>query len=431
MEDTFLKTGATAKFFNVTVRTIKNWRQSGKLIPIAINERGHSLYSLSQLEEFKKCGLTNKRNLPNHSPPINTQNNSSSSKIGTTPQTQNSSVEDNSEVTLTVSNTSDKNFGKILQAKPTNALTSISGKNVTLNLIGNAEIICNDVQIFIEQFAQVKLNVPTYKVLDACILKLTQNFPYGKDVTDEALILHKDITISTEDYMKMTGLKDRQQAHQQLKNAMETLYRISFKWDEKTFTKGNGKIVHYEIKLAEAIKWEENFSIETNIVKRGSVTLSLSLKMAKFFATAYIMPYPYNLLTVNSHKNPHSYFIGRKLSLHYNMNIGKSNSNRIAVATLIATLPELPKYDDIPKRQGQVTKRIIQPFERDLIALQDTYKILKEWHYCNPHGEPLTDEQILRYNYSTWIEWLIEFSFEDYPDQSERLYKMKLRKKKF
>ena len=429
MDDAFLKTGAVAKFFNVTVRTIKNWRQSGKLIPIAVNERGHFLYSLSQLEEFKKFGLTNKKTLQNQNKSICDQNNSSSSKAEVAPQIQSNSAEDNSEVTLAVSNNSNKKFGKILQAKPTNALTSTSGKNVTPNLIGNAEIICNDVQIFIEQFSQIKLNVQTYKVLDVCILKLTKNFPYGKKVTDEALILHKDITISTDDYMKMTGLKDRKQAYNQLKDAMNTLYRISFKWDEKIFVKNKETVVHYNLRLAEAMKSTSSTDVIKNIFERGSVTLSLSIQMARFFTTAYIMPYPYNLLTVNSHKNPHSYFIGRKLSLHYNMNVGKSNANRIAVATLIATLPELPKYNEIPKRQGQVTKRIIQPFERDLIALQDTYKILKEWHYCNPHGEPLTEEQILRYNYSTWIEWLIEFSFEDYPDQTERIYKMKLRKK--
>ena len=429
MDDAFLKTGAVARFFNVTVRTIKNWRQSGKLIPIAVNERGHFLYSLSQLEEFKKFGLTNKKTLQNQNKSICDQNNSSSSKAEVAPQIQSNSAEDNSEVTLAVSNNSNKKFGKILQAKPTNALTSTSGKNVTPNLIGNAEIICNDVQIFIEQFSQINLNVQTYKVLDVCILKLTKNFPYGKKVTDEALILHKDITISTDDYMKMTGLKDRKQAYNQLKDAMNTLYRISFKWDEKIFVKNKETVVHYNLRLAEAMKITSSTDVIKNIFERGSVTLSLSIQMARFFTTAYIMPYPYNLLTVNSHKNPHSYFIGRKLSLHYNMNVGKSNANRIAVATLIATLPELPKYNEIPKRQGQVTKRIIQPFERDLIALQDTYKILKEWHYCNPHGEPLTEEQILRYNYSTWIEWLIEFSFEDYPDQTERIYKMKLRKK--
>ena len=429
MDDAFLKTGAVAKFFNVTVRTIKNWRQSGKLIPIAVNERGHFLYSLSQLEELKKFGLTNKKTLQNQNKSICDQNNSSSSKAEVAPQIQSNSAEDNSEVTLAVSNNSNKKFGKILQAKPTNALTSTSGKNVTPNLIGNAEIICNDVQIFIEQFSQINLNVQTYKVLDVCILKLTKNFPYGKKVTDEALILHKDITISTDDYMKMTGLKDRKQAYNQLKDAMNTLYRISFKWDEKIFVKNKETVVNYNLRLAEAMKITSSTDVIKNIFERGSVTLSLSIQMARFFTTAYIMPYPYNLLTVNSHKNPHSYFIGRKLSLHYNMNVGKSNANRIAVATLIATLPELPKYNEIPKRQGQVTKRIIQPFERDLIALQDTYKILKEWHYCNPHGEPLTEEQILRYNYSTWIEWLIEFSFEDYPDQTERIYKMKLRKK--
>ena len=75
-------------------------------------------------------------------------------------------------------------------------------------------------------------------------------------------------------------------------------------------------------------------------------------------------------------------------------------------------------------------KQIIQPFERDLIALTDIYKILKDWHYCNALGEPLTDEQVFKYNYFTWIEWYIEFEFNDYPDQTERILKSKLKKEK-
>lgn len=54
MEDTFLKTGDVANFFGVTLRTIKNWRQLGKLIHVKLNEHGHFLYSSSQVEEYKK-----------------------------------------------------------------------------------------------------------------------------------------------------------------------------------------------------------------------------------------------------------------------------------------------------------------------------------------------------------------------------------------
>ena len=283
----------------------------------------------------------------------------------------------------------------------------------------------------------MKLNVQTLKVLDACILKLTQNFPHGKDITDSALISHKKITISSEEYMKMTGLRDSQKAYEQLKDAMETLYRISFKWDQEGYAGRKRKKFHYEMRLAEALKSEEiSGNRQTNslqkpeyIFEKGTVTLSFSLEMARFFATAHVMAYPYGLLTVNSHKNTHSFFIGRKLALHHNMNITKKNSNRISVKTLIAAIPDLPKYEDIMRNGGRtITQQIIHPFERDLIALKEVYGILKNWHYCNAGGEAITDEQVEKYNYATWIEWLVEFEFADYPDQSERITKIKLEK---
>lgn len=414
MSEKFFKTGEVANFFGVTVRTIKNWRKSGKLIPVTYNERGYSLYSYTQIKNLKKC-------IDNHQK-IST--NKKKSVQSNTPVQGNAPVHSNAPVhgNTTTDDNFNKNFGKILQGKPTNALTFTSGKRVTSNLLDNAEIICNDVQIFIEQFSQVKLNVQTYKVFDACILKLTKNFPHGKNVTDETLLLHKDITISIDEYMTMTGLKDRKQAYQQLKDAMNTLYNISFKWEGKIFIKEMEHSTNYEIRLAEAMKSSSSTDTLTKVLARGSVTLSLSMKMARFLATAYIMPYPYNLLTINSHKNPHSYFIGRRLALHHNMNINKKNAFRISVMALIESLPDLPKYENIIRSNSRsVTQQIIQPFERDLMALEDTYGILKEWHYCNSNDEPITNKQAERYDYSTWIEWLISFEFNDYPSQSDSL----------
>lgn len=55
---------------------------------------------------------------------------------------------------------------------------------------------------------------------------------------------------------------------------------------------------------------------------------------------------------------------------------------------------------------------------------------MQDWHYCNAGGNAITDEQVEKYDYATWIEWLLEFEFADYPDQSERITKMKLRKQR-
>ncbi len=82
---------------------------------------------------------------------------------------------------------------------------------------------------------------------------------------------------------------------------------------------------------------------------------------------------------------------------------------------MIAAIPDLPKYQDFQKGKEHTTQQIIQPFERDLIALQDKYCILKSWRYCNSGGDHITDAQVEKYDYDTWIEWLVEFELDDYP----------------
>ena len=106
------------------------------------------------------------------------------------------------------------------------------------------------------------------------------------------------------------------------------------------------------------------------------------------------------------------------------MNIGKSNSNRIAVKSIIDALPDLPKYREVKKREQSTTHKIIIPFERDLIALKDSYGMLADWNYCQSNGKPLTDEQLESYSYNEWSDWLIDFSLANYPDQSERIQKI-------
>lgn len=427
MSEKFLRTGDVAKIFNVTLRTIKNWRQSGKLKPISINEKGHFLYSESQIEDFKLL-LASRKSESVH--PAKT------SAISVPVKTIHSSTSKSTENKKSQSATKksclkdEKKYGNLIQGKPTNALATTSSKKIVPNLLDNAEITSNGIQILIKEFSKIKLNVPTLKVLDTCILKLTKSFPHGKKVTDEDLLKHKDVKVTASEYMMLTGIKDKKQAYQQLKDAMNTLYNISFEWSEKTFVKGKEKDVRYAMRLAEAKEEELTRSFPHNEEFDGSITLNISLKMARYFATAYVMPYPYDLLTINSHKNPHSYFIGRKLALHYNMNIEKKNSNRISVKSLIGAIPDLPKYENFQKGNEHVTQRIITPFERDLIALKEVYGILEDWHYCNANGEVITDDQVEKYDYATWIEWLVEFEFVDYPDQSERITRIKLRKQR-
>ena len=288
------------------------------------------------------------------------------------------------------------------------------------------------VEIFLRNYNNIVLNVPTHKVLDILTIRLTKKLPHGKEITAEKLLNHRDVEITVREYMDICGLKDYKEANRQLNESIRTLFDVALKWEEERSYIPDGK----KKRVRELFTWNARILEATGTnadlvpVKRGKAVVEFTVKIAEYLSQAYIMPFPVELLKINGKVNPHSYFIGRKLAEHHNMNIAKDNANRISVLTLIHACPDLPSYDEVMAETRQVKKRIIDPFDRDMIALKDEYEILKNWHYCNSKGEPLTNEQIESYSYSTWKEWLVEFELADYPDQSERIAKIEERKKK-
>ena len=64
-----------------------------------------------------------------------------------------------------------------------------------------------------------------------------------------------------------------------------------------------------------------------------------------------------------------------------------------------------------------VNRRIIEAFERDMDALEDTLT----WTYCHSNNSPLTDEEIASLSYDTFISLLLKLDWKQYPDQTARL----------
>ncbi len=323
-------------------------------------------------------------------------------------------------------------YSHILQGKATNALAHTSKRGFSVNPItGIGSMTTDSVEIFVRNYNSIVLNVPTHKVLDALTLKLTGNFPHGKEATAESIDAHRAVELSVDEYMELCQLKDRKEARKQLREAAQALFDVALEWDEVRYYVPEGK----KKRTKETYHWKARIIDTTGAdasrdpVTQGKIAIKFSFDIAKYLSQAYIMPYPDKLLSINAKYNPHSYYIGRKLAEHHNMNIGKENANRIAVKTLLAALPDLPSYGDIMTDARQITKRIIQPFERDLIALRDKYGIIASWNYCNSKGEPLTDEQVESYSYESWVQWLVEFELTSYPDQSDRLAKIEERKR--
>lgn len=320
-------------------------------------------------------------------------------------------------------------YAAILQSKVTNALAHASCSTFEDDIdpiTGAARAAVDGVEIIANNFNDIILNVPTHKVYDAVVQKLTRTLPHGAEATAERIARSRSVELSIAEYMKLCNLKDRKEARDQLIEAARALYELDFRWTEQRYTatsgkKGRGKTTQDKnMRLFDA----KGAPGKQSPVVRGKIELQLTYDAAEHLSHSYIMPFPIGLYGVKVGQNPHSYYIGRRLAEHHNMNIGKANSNRISVKALLAACPDLPKYEDIINTAGKnVTQQIIKPFERDLIALKTKYNTLESWAYCNSNGEPLTDEQVESYSYDVWQQWLVEFTLCNYPDQSDRLAK--------
>lgn len=151
-------------------------------------------------------------------------------------------------------------------------------------------------------------------------------------------------------------------------------------------------------------------------IKNSKVIFKFTFDLAKYLSQAYIMPYPENLLQVNSRYNPHAYYLGRKLLDHYNQNFKKENRNKVHVSTLLRGLPDLPDY----KNTEHVTQLIIDPFERDLDSLVNKYGILDSWEYRSKTGESVTEEFLKDIEYDVWTNLIILFEPKNYPQRQLR-----------
>lgn len=329
----------------------------------------------------------------------------------------------------------ERSYSNILQSKATNALTKMSKRKAEIYLNGSGHITQDGVQAFLTSLNKLALDFPTHRVLDILTLKLTNSFPYG-DITPEGINKYRGVMVTLDEYMSFCGLKDRKSARDQLNKAITTLSYIRLEWDEIIWEVPEGKKRkqkrkrHYNIGLAGKVVTDAT----EKPVKNGIAYFSFSYELAEYLSHAYVMPYPIKLLTINYNANRNSYYIGRKLAEHHNMNIANSNANVISVRSLLAACPDLPTYEEIMQKSRNVTQKIREPFEKDLIALVETYGVLKSQKYCINSGKKdkagniiysdIPDDQRINTTYSMWENWLVKFELANYPDQTERIAKI-------
>lgn len=290
-------------------------------------------------------------------------------------------------------------FSTIKQGKSTNALTklrAIEGTNTIIDAItGEATIESKNLILKIPNYAKLTgLKTSTYQLLDAITIALTETG--AKSPT---------VVLSLKDYMERREIKDRKEARKQITTDLDVLLKTSLSWEEKC----KGKSIPYAgVNITDSWMWAD--------AKKTAVVFTFGQTFYNVLLSYPIMRYPAQLQTLNSKRNPNSYYLLRRITEHKNMNIGKPNEDIIAVKTLLEAA-HISSIDKVRAGNRNIADRIIAPFERDMNAFSDTLV----WSYCHSKGVPLTEEEKKNFSYDFFISLMIKTEWKNYPNQTTRL----------
>ena len=296
------------------------------------------------------------------------------------------------------------NFKKIKQGNATNTLTKlrdVEGKTAIVDAVtGTATIRKGKFSVTIPNYEKLpRLKTSTYQLLDIITVFFTETRAESPTVI---------VPLSV--YMEWRGLKDRKGARNQVKEDLEVLRQLSITGEEK---RGKETVTYSFVNIADS----------GEIRRNGDIVFTFGTTFYKMLLNCPVMPYPVQLLALNNKRNPNSFYLLRKIAELKNMNVGKKNEDIIAVKTLLDVASFIPSYREVMEADRAVNRKIIEPFERDMDALEETLS----WEYCHSKGQPLTDAELETLSYDIFKGLLVKVTWKSYPDQTARLEKKKKR----
>lgn len=295
-------------------------------------------------------------------------------------------------------------FSPMLQGTATNTLakTSLRKNPPQVDAVTGLATISekNGFTVFIEGYNQLEggLRVSTHKLLDLCTLNLTQQNDYRGNGAPHTLV-----SIALDDYMDALGIPhtkaSKDKARRRVKEDLETLFSTSLEWSEPV--------------RGELRDFSKTRICTTVGIQRGRIVIDFTPAFTQYLTHSYIMQYPRAILQI-SEKFTSSYHLGRKLLLHHSMqnNQRKGTSGIISVRSLLENAPELPSFEQVRGSDRAYARRIIEPFERDMNAMDS----FLHWEYCQAKGAPLTQEQRQNFTYDIFIACYIQFTVDNFPN---------------
>lgn len=281
--------------------------------------------------------------------------------------------------------------------KQSSAMNKLATLKTTENLISenDSDTVCiekDNLKIYFENFSSLGkgLKTTTHRLADALMVKFTE-MGAGE----------RTVRLTINEYMKLCELKNTGEIRKQVRADLNTLFnmRVSFR------KSSNRERSLEDIKICNDVK-----------IKNNTIFFTFSDEFFYVMKTMPVMPYPEKLFRINLKKNPNSYYFLKKISEHKKMNYFKKNADTLSVRILLECTPELPAYEDVVNTDRAVSRRIIEPFERDMNELSDVLI----WEYCHSNGNPLSESELTDFNYHIFYNLLVKIKWRNYPELQKK-----------
>ena len=289
--------------------------------------------------------------------------------------------------------------------------TTVKKPNID-KITGNATIkLDNGFVLSIENYDRTEREwrVSTAKLVRFCTVLLAENNHY-REKNIEAI--QTDVMFKLTDYMELLGTPitaaNKKWVRAKVRADIDTLDNSRFKWEENRRGKNRAYL---------------NIPIlggPSGIDKHGNVLICFSKEFARYLVQDAYVTKQYSLLLLKTdERNPLIMPLGDKIltySGNYN-NIRRGTANILSVKTLLATCKmQIPSYKTVMNEDRHWERRIREPLEKALDSMP-----FMHWHYCNPKGAPLTEEQLADNSYSSFIGSYVHFDLIDAPDQTKQV----------
>lgn len=287
--------------------------------------------------------------------------------------------------------------GKYYQMKQGNGINELVaiGKTPTRELAptdawdDDIKTVCEFGEFRLYQGKGLVLTQRAVKLLCALFIKTAEN-KAKNDLT---------ITLPISEYLQMLGFKDtknnRKRTRIHAKEDLRRLYAASV--DTYRTRSGNRELI-------QAMRIIGQYGDDL----KDALTVTFTPGFYALYRDTYrVMNLPTAAIRLDIRYNPHSLPLAYKLSTHKKQNYTKANANIISVAALLSACPDMPKYEDVSKSGSRdITRRIIEPFERDITALNDCIS----WQYWQDGQAAATPHY-----YTEFIGLNIKVEWIDYP----------------